>query len=161
MIASGNMKVSVSFNRRRSRGERVGGDYGTLRTDYSAPTFGRGRRHHQDSMRRLALVDISVSALEGAARGDRHAASRTRTSREPGLGRVNAEARGPRGAAVPVRRRRAAVQHGPSSSRRSRAASRTRTHFEPLRAYARPTTFIKAGGPAPYAVDAPSWPCGL
>ena len=66
-------------------GERVGGDYGTLRTDYSAPTFGRGRRHHQDSMRRLALVDISVSALEGAALGDRHAASRTRTSREPGF----------------------------------------------------------------------------
>ena len=36
-------------------------------------------------MRRLALVDISVSALEGAALGDRHAASRTRTSREPGF----------------------------------------------------------------------------
>ena len=58
----------MSFNRRRSRGECVGGDYGTLRTDYSAPTFGRGRRHHQDSMHRLALVDISVSAMEATRR---------------------------------------------------------------------------------------------
>ena len=77
------------------------------------------------------------------------------------LRRGAAEARGPRSAAVPVRHRRAAVQRGPFLTKRSRAASRTRTHFEPLRAYARPTTFIKAGGPAPYAVDAPSWPCGL
>ena len=60
-----------------------------------------------------------------------------------------AEARGPHGAALAVRRRRAAVQRGPFSSRRSRAASRTRTHFEPRHAYARPTTSIRAGPPAP------------
>ena len=41
-------EVSVSFNRRRSRCERAGGDYGTLRTDYSARTFRRGRPHPRD-----------------------------------------------------------------------------------------------------------------
>ena len=89
------------------------------------------------------------------------ATSRTHTSCERGLGRIAAEARGQCSAAVPVRRRRAAVQRGPFSSIRSRAASRTRTHFEPGRAYARPTTSIKAGRPAPCAVDAPSGPCAL
>ena len=54
-------------------GERVGGDYGTLRTDYSARTFRRSHRPHQDSMRRLALMDGSVSALKGAARGGERA----------------------------------------------------------------------------------------
>ena len=41
-------EVSVSFNRRRSCGERVGGDYGRLRKDYSARTFTRGRPHPRD-----------------------------------------------------------------------------------------------------------------